>query len=84
MRAARASRRPTRSTACRRARPTRVASVDATARDAATVTGRRVGQTTVTVRYQREPAAGGNADVFNLDGGDRRPVAAIVTVTVRP
>jgi Pilus formation protein N terminal region len=62
----------------------RVASVDAAAPDAATVTGRRVGQTTVTVRYQRELAAGGYADVFNLEGGDRRPVAAIVTVTVRP
>jgi hypothetical protein len=62
----------------------RVASVDATAPDAATVTGGRVGQTTVTVRYQRELAAGGYADVFNLDGRDRRPVAAIVTVTVRP
>src|SRR4051794_3672947 len=62
----------------------RVASVAAAGPDAATVTGRRVGQTTVTLGYQRELAAGDYADVFNLDGSSRTPVAATVSVTVRP
>ena len=60
----------------------RVAAVTATA-TGATVLGKHPGRTTITATYQRELAAGGYNDVFNIVGRHRELVSVTIPVKVQ-